>query len=87
MKRVLRGSLIIAILITLILGFLNLVGTITTKWNWVSFSMFLTMIFMINERFVINKEENKTKSSRAFGVILILAAILNLLAFIKSGLK
>lgn len=87
MKKILRICILVAVYVGLILGFLNLIGTITTQWNWTSLSVVLLMIFTSIEQFSIKGEPNKIKNARVLGIIMLLACALNLLVFIKSVLK
>lgn len=87
MNKILEICILTAAVIALILGFLNLIGIITTKWNWTSLSLALIMIFMSVEQFLIKGGPEKIRNARILGVVMLLACVLNLLVFIKSVLK
>ncbi len=88
MKKILKVCILITGLIAIILGFLYLMGIITTQWDWISFTLVVLMIFMIGEEFLIKGEPNKIKNARILlGVIKLLVCALTLLVFIKSVLR
>ncbi|MBW9159656.1 hypothetical protein [Clostridium tagluense] len=87
MKKILRVCTLIAAFFAMVLGFLNLIGIITTQWAWISFAGILLAILMSREQFSIKGEPNKTKNARILGIVWLLAGAVSLLAFIKSVLK
>lgn len=74
-----RVLVIINAILTMILAVLNLLQPSALGWRWMTFSIFLMMILNIIEYL-----RRQGKKSKILLVILLLAAITSLLAFVQS---